>query len=50
MAPPCPGTETWIANASALGFPARTAEDTPLDPVSTRTAAAPRTNAERLTT
>src|SRR5215204_4915156 len=40
-APPWPGTETWIANASALEVPLPTAEDTPPDPESTRTTAAP---------
>jgi hypothetical protein len=38
--PPWPGTETWIANASALEVPLPTADETPPDPVSTRTAAA----------
>ena len=38
--PPWPGTETWIANASALELPLPTADETPPDPVSTRTAAA----------
>jgi hypothetical protein len=50
IALPCPGTATWIANASALDVPPPTAEDTPLDPVSARTAAAPQTSAERRTT
>src|ERR671912_478942 len=40
-APPWPGTETWIANASALEVPLPTADETPPDPESTRTAAAP---------
>ncbi len=39
--PPWPGTETWIANASALEVPLATADETPPDPESTRTTAAP---------
>jgi hypothetical protein len=48
--PPCPGTETWMPKASALDVPARTAEDTPPDPVNTRTAAALEMMIARLTT
>src|SRR5918999_3203136 len=48
--PPCPGTETWMPNASALDVPARTAEDTPLDPVNARTKAALEMMIARLTT
>ncbi len=39
--PPWPGTETWIANASALEVPLSTADETPPDPETTRTTAAP---------
>jgi hypothetical protein len=41
LAPPWPGTETWMPTAFALGVPAVVAEGAPVEPVSARTAMNP---------
>jgi zinc transport system substrate-binding protein len=41
LAPPCPGTETWIPTAFALGVPWLVADGAPEEPVSARTAMKP---------
>lgn len=41
LEPPCPGTETWIPTALALGLPTLVAEGAPADPVNARTAMNP---------
>ena len=50
VAPPMPGAETEMPNASALGVPALVADGAPAEPVSARTASSPSRSEFLLTT